>query len=89
MIENLMLFTDDICRAAWLQMHKTKMTPVLEDGKVIYMTVRTNLSEARYNMYRPTIRDAVGLFGMHLLQLVVQTSMLKRQQNTMAKGPKA
>lgn len=88
MPENLMLFTDDICRAAWLQMHQVDMTPALKDGKVIYMTVKTEKSQTRFNLYSPTVRDAVGEFGKNMLQLTVRGRLMIKQQTVVDKKVK-
>ena len=85
MSEKTMLFTDDICRAAWMQMHKLDMTPVLKDGKVMYRTVKTDKSLTRFNLYSPKVRDAVGEFGKHMIQLIARGRLLIKQQKAVDK----
>lgn len=85
MSEKTMLFTDDICRAAWMQMHNIDMSPVLKDGKIMYGTVKTAKSLTRFNFYSPAVRDAVGEFGKHMLHLIVRGRLLISQQKAVGK----
>jgi hypothetical protein len=79
MNEKIMLYTDDISRAAWMRLHNIDMTPVQKDGKILFETVKTDKSITCFNFYSPRVRVDAGNFADHLQDLRAKALSVRKE----------